>query len=400
MDPRPLLAAGLDAAVLLPAQEAGAKSRLRAFASCDQLVSYARARAATAPDLISAGRPVTDRPESGAQTTGALTAASAPATTQAAPEPDFSTTNVQEQGIDEPDVVKTDGKVIYALSYGGVEAVDARAQEPKLLGTLGLSGASDAQLLLHGDRLFVIDTSYGNPVGTALRSVAVPGSVIAYQPVTAITEVDVHDPAAMRVVRTTSVDGTFVDARQTGATARLVVSTPPRPVPLPADSDEPFDVQKATAIGRTGTRTWVPRRRTVAGNGVVGKLRKLVGCRSVRRPALFSGLGTLTVLTVDMDKGLPAVDADGVMTSADTVYGSADSLYVATERYYDPSTPFSALAAYRATAIHRFDASTPNETTYRATGEPAGFPLKQFSMSEGKGVVRVATSGTPARGPG
>src|SRR3954464_10420809 len=243
MDPRPLLAAGLAAAVLLPAQDAEAKSRLRAFANCDQLVSYARARAATAPSLVNAGRPVSARPPSGAEPVSAPAAADAPAP---ATEPDFSTTNVQEQGIDEPDVVKTDGKVIYALSYGGVEALDARAQEPKLLGTLGLSGASDAQLLLHGDRLFVIDTSYGNPVGTALRSVAVPGSVISYQPVTAITEVDVHDPAAMRVVRTTSVDGTFVDARQTGATARLVVSTPPRPVPLPAESEEPYDVQKAT----------------------------------------------------------------------------------------------------------------------------------------------------------
>src|SRR3954464_12351561 len=243
MHARPLLAAGVAAILLFPAQDAGAKSRLRAFANCDQLVTYARARAAVAPNLVGVARPVpAGRPSDGAPTAASPTATAS----QPEAEPDFSTTNVQEKGIDEPDVVKTDGKVIYALSYGGVEALDARAQEPKLLGTLGLSGASDAQLLLHGDRLFVIDTSYGNPVGTALRSVAVPGSVISYQPVTAITEVDVHDPAAMRVVRTTSVDGTFVDARQTGATARLVVSTPPRPVPLPAESEEPYDVQKAT----------------------------------------------------------------------------------------------------------------------------------------------------------
>src|SRR4051812_11806652 len=111
MDARPLLAAGLAAAVLLPAQDAGAKSRLGAFANCDQLVSYARARAATAPNLVNAGRPVTARPTGGAEPVSAPAAANAPA-----PEPDFSTTNVQEQGIDEPDVVKTDGKVIYALS--------------------------------------------------------------------------------------------------------------------------------------------------------------------------------------------------------------------------------------------------------------------------------------------
>src|SRR3954469_7203045 len=139
---RPLLAAGLAAAVLLPAQDAGAKSRLRAFASCDQLVSYARARAATAPNLISVGRAGTARPPSddvSASPDTAPTAAASPTSTVAQPEePDFSTTNVQEQGIDEPDLVKTDGKVIYAVSYGGVEAVDARAKEPKIVGTLAL----------------------------------------------------------------------------------------------------------------------------------------------------------------------------------------------------------------------------------------------------------------------
>ncbi|HEY7960967.1 MAG TPA: hypothetical protein VID29_03505 [Solirubrobacteraceae bacterium] len=41
-----------------------------------------------------------------------------------------------------------------------------------------------------------------------------------YPATTTITEVDVHDPGAMKVARTMTVEGTFVDARQNGAPGR------------------------------------------------------------------------------------------------------------------------------------------------------------------------------------
>ena len=40
----------------------------------------------------------------------------------------------------------------------------------------------------------------------------------------------------------------------------------------------------------------------------------------------------LTVLTVDLAKGLQPVDSDAVMTDGRIVYASPESLYVATER--------------------------------------------------------------------
>ena len=46
---------------------------------------------------------------------------------------DYSTTTLQEQGVDEADVVKYDGNVIYALQYGGMNAV------PELAASSGIS---------------------------------------------------------------------------------------------------------------------------------------------------------------------------------------------------------------------------------------------------------------------
>lgn len=405
MDARPLLAAGLAALALIPTASAEARTRLRTFANCDQLVSYARSQAPKAPGQLTFEYP---QPTSTAPVPGGVvsspmgtSSASSPASapTAAAPE-DTSGTNVQEVGIDEPDMVKTDGRTIFAAVPGGIQAVDARAAQPALAGTLTLPDAARAKLLLHGDRLLVIASgSSPRPVAGTRSSAAgsvpstVPGPVGFLTMVTTLTEVDVSNPAAMKVVRTTTVDGEFVDARQDGATARLVISSRPAPLPEPVASK---GQTTASVIARSGVRTWVPSRRTVAANGAVGRLRKLVGCRRVRRPAVFSGLGMLTVLTVDLDRGLPAVDTDAIMTSADTVYAAPGSLYVATERYLDPNADYTSLSSYRATTINRFDASDPHRTTYVASGDLMGFLLNQFSISEDNGLLRVATTETPS----
>ena len=60
------------------------------------------------------------------------------------------------------------------------------------------------------------------------------------------------------------------------------------------------------------------------------RFRSAAPCREVFRPALYSGIDVLTVLTVDMSKGLPAVDSDAMMGGGQTVYASPKALYVAT----------------------------------------------------------------------
>ena len=113
---------------------------------------------------------------------------------------------------------------------------------------------------------------------------------------------------------------TIVDARLTGRTARVVVSSYPEALYGPAEL-------RALPSG------WLPVRSVRYARTGRTVTRRAVGCRAVRRPAVFSGAGVLTVYTVDLDKGLPAVDADAVFTDADTVYASPSSLYVATQRY-------------------------------------------------------------------
>ncbi len=102
----------------------------------------------------------------------------------------------------------------------------------------------------------------------------------------------------------------------------------------------------------------------------------------------------LSVVTIDLAKGLPAIDTDAVVAGGEVVYSSPSSLFVATQRWLSPEAQAEAISGVR-TQIHRFDVSDPSATSYVATGAVDGFMLSQWSMSEHEGVLRVASTTSP-----
>jgi Beta propeller domain len=353
--------------------EAG-KVRLKSFGSCAALVRYGRAHvgrgpgAAPPPPTPPAVMPLprTPTPAPGAEVV--------PLAPGVAPlQQDASGTNVQEAGVDEPDVVKTAGSRIFAIAGGRLRAV--HPDGPRLLGSLELPGYGH-ELLLRGDRLLVISHDAPAIAGPRLAEpLLAPG-------VTVLTEVDAKDPGAMRVVRTERIRGVHVSSRLTGRTARVVVWTRPRAVFEP--------------VLRPAVRGWLPRR-ALRRRGV-GKptFRRAAPCRRVLRPAGFSGTDVLTVLTIDLEKGLPAVDSDAIMSGGQVVYASERSLYVATQDWTPlPATPRAELPGRSFTTVHRFAIGDPDSTTYRASGQVPGYLLNQFSLSEDGGVLRAATTEEP-----
>jgi Beta propeller domain len=356
------------------------KVRLKSFGSCKALVRYGRANVRRGPGVLppSPSPPVVmplRRVNPGAETLMGEPGAAPPAVEDGA-----SGTNVQEAGVDEPDVVKTAGSRIFAIAGGRLHAV--HPDGPRLLGSLDLEGYGH-ELLVRGDRLLVIshDAVAGKqPVGGDPRILVEP--LVVDQGVTVLTEVDVSKPAEMRVLRTERVRGTHVSSRLTGRTARVVVWTRPRAVFEPAL--------------RPAVRGWLPRR-ALRRRGV-GKpsFRRTAPCRRVFRPAQFSGTDVLTVLTIDLAKGLPAVDSDAIMSGGQVVYASHRSLYVATQDWTPmPPTPVAELPGRSFTTVHRFDTSDPDSTAYRASGKLPGFLLNQFALSEHAGVLRAATTEEP-----
>jgi uncharacterized secreted protein with C-terminal beta-propeller domain len=103
----------------------------------------------------------------------------------------------------------------------------------------------------------------------------------------------------------------------------------------------------------------------------------------------------VTVLTVDLSRGLPSVDSDAIMSDADIVYGSPKRLYVATRRWLAPQVLERPEPPPVNTQINAFDVSDPQRTTYAGSGQVRGFLLNQFALSEQDGVLRVASTEGP-----
>ncbi|HUR86025.1 MAG TPA: beta-propeller domain-containing protein [Solirubrobacteraceae bacterium] len=372
------------AAPAATAKRAARASALPTFSSCGSLLSFARRNArrtggttgvpmragAVVPQVLSGPVSVEvladSAPAAATPTAGAKSEASVPS---------FSQTNVQEVGVDEPDIIKTDGRHVFAIAGSSLRALDVGGEQPTLVGSLALGEGSGAyELFIRGDRALVMGTSYG-AIGFA-RDIAPSSSQVV------ISEIDISNPAAMTVRRSMTVDGALVDARLTGGTARVVVGSSP-------------DVVQPAAISRTTARRWVPR--TVLRSRLSGRTfrRSVVACDEVRHPRQFSGLDLLTVLTIDLDKGLFNVDRDAIMAGAQTVYASTTGLYVASQRYIPALEAGRALPETMRTEIHRFDTSKPDETSYASTGEVTGFVLNQYSLSEFEGALRVASTEEP-----
>ena len=393
------------AALPAPAGAAASKHRLRAFAACSNFVHYARRHAPR--ELVTRGVPIPfDMPVTRAPApqndNGVVMPESAPTSGGGAGQ-DFSTTNVQEAGVDEPDQVKTDGKRMFVAENGQLYALDVRSDPPKLLGTLQLNGYGD-QLLLDGDQLLVLGGSpiyYGRggplPPETVRGGAPAPAAQAALVPInlqqqSTLMLVDVSDPKAMKVEKSMSVDGGYLTARMTGDTARVIFSATPRLLPVLQTAAAPAQRPK---IARSTTPDWRPSYRLR--HGLKGRIARhaLVRCTAIDHPEIFSGLNSLTVLTIDLNKGLDPVDSDAVMTDGQTVYASKDNLYVATQKAMveqpDSSTPPPPLQ----TEIHKFDISKPDETVYEGSGVVSGSILNQYAMSEQDGFLRVATTEEP-----
>jgi hypothetical protein len=323
-----------------------------------------------------------------------------------------SGTNVHEAGVDEPDLVKTDGVRIVTVVDGTLRVVDAQRRVET--GTLRLPGGAEfgwqaADLLLHGDRALVLvqESWLGilpvpDPAGGA-RTLPAPGPGILPMPeITGPRLLLVDLSAGPRLLGEYTVDGSLVDARQVGGTARVVVRSGPR-LDFPM-LDHTAGERERLAANRKVVQTadvsrWLPRYQVTSGTGVTDGQ---VACTAVSHPVIFSGTSMLTVLTFDLDS---AALGDGapvsVVADGDTVYSNGTSLYVASDqRWRSVPDRDGRLAVDEHTELYKFDTSQPGPPRYVASGAVPGWLINQYAVSEWEGHLRVATTTTGDTGDG
>ena len=374
--------------------------------------------AAAAPGAAAAGAPA-------AAASGAVAAAGTGA-------PAFSGTNTYVPGVDEPDLVKTDGQRIITLSGSTLEVVDAASRV--VTGRLDLSpygmAAGAANLLLSGDHALVLADGTGMAGGpAAARASAEPGAGTGaagemnasalYGPRLLLVDL----AGQPRVLSSYSIEGSLVDARQVGSVVRVVTGSVPHivfPAPAAGASGAALTAANRAVIAKATVDAWLPHYTSAArGTTITGR----ISCDQVSRPAVYSGADLLTVLTFDLSASALGT-GDGVSIAADrgTVYGTDSSLYVASGNLWQmppttgiavpvavaPEAVAPAAGAPAATAsapsdvdaygvrqqteVYRFAISQPGPPRYVASGAVPGYLVDQYAMSEWGGYLRIATT--------
>jgi uncharacterized secreted protein with C-terminal beta-propeller domain len=338
-------------------------AQLAAYDSCDDALAGIQDAAVTAystwelggDDLARGGAEGFAEEDAGA--------ADGEAPTATATDGAFSGTNNAVAGVDEPDLVKTDGTFIYSAAAQWLRVVDTRTAEVVAERELDESSWGH-QLFLGDDELLVMytqDTMRGDTYFSEFH-------------------LDRVDAATLETLDAFTMEGSMVDARLVDGEVRLAVGSQPQIEDVwesmyaeDADADS-----IAEAVRRTEIEDWLPA------FGVNGDERQ-VDCAEVAHPERFTG-ASVSVFALPADGDWTETEPQTVMADGETVHGTTDSLYLA---HYDYA--WGEAEPVAESEIYRFVFA---EGRARLAGEAAvpGSLLNQYSLSEYDGHLRVATT--------
>jgi len=312
----------------------------------------------------------------------------------------FTESNNQVTGVDEVDIVKTDGNRIYTVVDGTLRIGVVGDPGITMAGSISFRDWWPQGILLQGNTVLAVGQIWGEITPLAADSRIAPGYST---PITRLAQIDVSDANNPRLVRTLDMDGSFVSARNVDGSVRIALNSNPVGLEFVTPAGGGLRAEReATETNREIIRNstldnWLPYYVLTDSNGSVAEGR-LLDCNTVMAPNTFSGIDTLSLLTFDLDAGIGSWDDAGVVASGATMYATADSTYLATQRWMNWGIMTEGEAADAAegftTQIHKFN-TAGGVPRYEATGEVKGFLLNQFAMDEYGGDLRVATTTSP-----
>ncbi|HYM39255.1 MAG TPA: beta-propeller domain-containing protein [Thermoplasmata archaeon] len=304
--------------------------------------------------------------------------------------PSYSGTNVQVTGVDELDMVKTDGTYIYIATQGQVDilraypATDLHVVSRISLGNLtyastGNNATYAVGLFLNGSELLAVSDTYGMgwggygggvlPPMVGAPSLVFGPTPAAYDPPRTFAFLfDVSEPAHPVLQHVVAVTGSASTGRMVGSTVYLVATQ------------------------------WIPE---VNGTTlppqlcVGGSCRDLAPGEIYRDPQSVDAWEYTNLLAIDLGTG--AAKPMAVVTGgASVLYMSPTALYIAFYKWMIPQAgPMTMLRPIQAgggwTTIYKLVASGL-DITAAASANVDGTLLNQYSMDEWNGMLRVATT--------
>ena len=264
-------------------------------------------------------------------------------------EADFSQTNVREAGVDEGDVVKTDGSYLYILkSSASVRIVDIRGTKMKEIAKIQPEKLNESieDLYLDGDRLMLVTTGYESSMEEAESDMY---TVNRYQ-YTALTVYDITEREHPEMAGRITQEGDYRQSRKKGDYVYLLTQYSPSL----GDSFEDSSVMP-----------------------LVNEQKLAIS--DVYLPDQTSQPDYLVASGINIQDPENVISSKGIVSGAADFYMSSDNLFICNNNWNDGKS---------STEILRF-ACVDGEITAGAMCELPGFLNDTFSLDEYQGYLRV-----------
>ena len=289
--------------------------------------------------------------------------------------PQHSTTNVQVAGVDEADIVKNDGKFIYAVSGGTVIIAQAYPPESaRVVARIDLQRASGIDLFINGDRLAIIGTGYpAETPKTESEGIMPPRGNLTF-----VRVYDMSDREKPALVRTIEYEGSYSTARMIGDDVHVVLTTHPYYVLYEKKNPGvPDIIPSYSDTGKRGPSS------LHAGGG------NIQTCETGDPKQFTSFLSILSFSVKGGDESLNKRVIAGLL-------GQRLRLHREPLRSEQPSTSTTACwwpghGEQDETTVYKFKLDGPS-TVFVGSAEVPGTVLNQFSMDESGGYFRIATT--------
>jgi len=254
---------------------------------------------------------------------------------------DFSTTNIQVLGVDEADIVKTDGKYIYVVSGNKVVIIDAYpAENARILSKIEV-GENPVEIFINENKLVVFGTTF-------------------------IKVFDVSDRENPVLKRDVSFDGSYFDSRMIGDYVYVIISSP---------------------IDYRGEEVNLPR---ISSSGWA----KAIQAYEIYYFDVpdYSYMFT-TIMSINTQNDDEKISSETfLMGATQNIFVSVNNIYI-TYTAYNDSKGLNWMEDWGAekTIVHKISIAD-GRIEYEAKGEVPGHVLNQFSMDEHQGYFRIATT--------
>lgn len=322
---------------------------------------------------------------------------------------DFSGTNNQTEGVDEGDVIKTDGKHIFSLNQNSVHIINPNPIKPEIISIIDVPNqrGNVSDIYVESNRLVLIGTSYVM-YGYPKDLIAPLGPDFAPTYSTSNTFVLVYDitnPAKPVLSKDMDYEGSYVSSRLIQDKLYLIsskaldywniepmfrttdTSTKMPPPTIWINEQDLTYIEYLKQLGALYEYQFKPK----YANNMTGKITVM----DYKNIHYFPNYITPNyMLTIGIDLASDAVDVKTYLGSAEIVYASEDNLYLSFTKY-EYATQYNSLLYVpnydKATVIYKFKLED-GQINYEARGSAPGSALNQFSIDEFNGNLRIATT--------